>query len=422
MYTLRKFYHKVNANGMRWLEVDLAEVLAADVRTLTATYGQSRMILTHDASPNVQYLFDFTQDGATFVQPFFSAITVANWFIALANKALPTVEFTATKTVKAKYANALEANFSVEEVIPGAGPNPTVPFSERTDLLLTHPTLSPGLVEANVLVEVNGFLHRTYSSERGLYVKQGGRSAQVAKINSVGIVSLAPLGGCKIYPIVESMITGLPEDGATLDTPLYLNVQDVDWDNCTAMLSLCGYLIPLGSTFRSIGNSGFELNLLRYPYLENFLKAEKYLDLQRIRAAISTNPLAPTMISVPESKGRNFLLELLTTSQSFVIAVQSPDVYCDKIPLETTQHPCVFLHHETVTSPAVHHDGRLMSYVLEDEGDKWVVIVPDGIHDRLRMHSIQWHNAPAVDSVRTNLHRLQPGRGAILDIKRDLFI
>lgn len=422
MYTLKKLFSKISLGGVRWVEQDLATALATNVRTMSQVYGQTRMVLEHSHEPNVQHLFDFSKEAAVFINRFTETMSVGQWFTALENLALPTTPFTSMKTVKANFADALEAGFLVEAVTPGSVPNQSVPWSERTDLLLTHPTLSPHLVEENVLVSVNGFLHRTYASDRGVYVMQGGRTCTVSDMNTVGIVSLANLGGCKIIPITDSMIGGLPDADKALETPLYLNVPNVDWDTHTAILVLCGYPITMGEVFKSTGAGSFELNLLRYPYIENFLSAEQFMDLRQVRNVIDGNRFAPTMTSVKQAKGRAFIRELLLLSQSFIVAIKSPDVYTDKVPLETTQHPCVFLHHETVSSPAVFHDGRLMNYLLSLQGDSHVLYVTDGVHDRRRMHAIQWTNANAIDAVRPNRSRLKAGNCSILEIKKDLFV
>lgn len=422
MYSLKQIFAKVIVGGARWIEQDLQAALDVDVRDIASVYGQTRMVLEHSHEPGVLHLFDFPKESAPFINRFTGIMTLGEWFIALANTALPTTPFTKVTTVKANFADALEAGFKVEAVIPGALFNQSVPWSERTDLLMTHPKLSAKLVEENVLVSVNGYLHRTYSSEAGVYVMQGGRTMTVSDENTVGVISLANLGGCKIIPIVESMIGGLPEEGTVLETPIYLNVPDVDWDTHTAALVLCGHLINLGDVFRSTGGPSFELNLMRYPYLENFLKAESYLDLKQVRSMVSNKPGAPSMISVREARGRAFLKELLTISQSFVVAIKSPDVYIDKVPLETTQHPGCFFHHEPVTSPAVFHDGKLMNYIQDIQRDTSVLYVSKGIHDKLRMHANQWHHQNAVDIVRTNLRRVEPGNCSVLHIKRDVFI
>lgn len=178
----------------------------------------------------------------------------------------------------------------------------------------------------------------------------------------------------------------------------------------------------MGNVFRSTGGPSFELNLLRYPYLENFLQAEEFMDLGQVRTAVSNNQFSPSMIAVQEAKGRDFITELLTISQSFIVAIKSPDVYTEKQPLETTQHPGCFFHYEAVSSPAVFHDGRIMNYLQADNGDTKLLFVSHGIHDRRRMHDIQWHHANAVDKYRPNLRSVKAGHCSILHIRRDIFL
>jgi hypothetical protein len=422
MYTPTKIFAKVIDNGARWVEQDLATALAVDVRYLNQTYGQVRMILTHDTVADKSFLFNFTQDATDFVNRFDTAMTVAQWFVALGALALPTTEFTKVQTVQAMFSDAIQAGFKIEAVVPGGQANTEIPWALRTDLLVKHPTLTGGVVEANVLAVVNDYIHRTYSSDAGLYVMQGGRTMTVSDMNSLGILSLANLGGCKIVPIVESMLGGLPAEGTVMETPVYVSVPDVDWNTHTAVLVLLGHLIPLGNVFKATGNGLFEINLNHYPYLENFLQAEKYMDLRQIRSVVDKQAAAPTMISVAQARGRAFIKEMLTISQTFIVAINNPDVYFDRIPLEVTQHPLRFIHDRAVTGPVVHHDGRLMNYLQEDNDEMWTIQSTIGVHDHLRMHDVRWRNANAVDAVRSNHDRLRPGRPSVMEIRRDSFI
>lgn len=421
MYTPTKVFAKVNQNGLRWVEQDLATALAIEVHSVGSVLGQTRMVLTHSTDKNKFFLFDFFADSLPFVQRFEQEMTLGQWFVALGNTALPTKTFTTVETVQALYSDAIHAGFKVEMVVSGGQPSLELPWAAKTDLLVTKEGLTGGMMEANTLASVAGYLHRTYSSTAGLYVMQGGRTVQQSDINSLGLISFAKLGGCKIVPITAKMLGGLPAAGTELDTPIYVSVPGVDWSKSSAMLVLLGHLIPLGNVFRAVGNGLFEINLLQYPYLERFLTAEQYMDLSQIRSVTSKKKDAPTMISVPESRGRAFIQEMLTISQSFIVVVNSPDVYFNRIPLEIGQHPCAFYHHETVKAPCQHHDGRMLNYLLHDHGLKWTLMAPEGTHDHMRMHDIRWRNVNAVDSVRSNRDRRRPARPHILEIKRDIF-
>lgn len=421
MYTPTKVFAKVNQNGMRWVEQDLATALAVEVHSVGAVLGQTRMVLTNNADKDKFFLFDFFKDSLPYVQKFETQMTLGQWFTALGNTALPTTTFTSVETVQAVYSDAIHAKFKVEMVVSGGQPSLELPVAAKTDLLVTKEGLTGGMIEANTLASVAGYLHRTYSSTAGFYVMQGGRTVQKSDINSLGLISFAKLGGCKIVPITTTMLGGLPAAGATLDTPIYVSVPGVDWSKSSAMLVLFGHLIPLGNVFRAVGNGLFEVNLLQYPYLERFLTAEQYMDLSAARSVVSKKKDAPTMISVAESRGRAFIQALMTLSQTFVVVVNSPDVYFNRIPLEIGQHPCVFYHHETVKAPCQHHDGRMLNYLLHDHTPKWTLMAPEGTHDHMRMHDIRWRNVNAVDAVRSNRDRRRPARPHILEIKRDIF-
>lgn len=421
MYTPKKIYAKVNQNGLRWVEQDLATALALDVRAVGQVLGQTRMVLTHDTDTANLFLFDFFADGAEFVNQFEEQMTLGEWFVAMGSLALPTRPFTKLVNKQAMFSDAIHAGFKVECVVPGGVPSIELPWSVKTDLLVTKDGLPGATLEANLLASVNGYLHRTYSSSAGLYVMQGGRTVTVSDMNSLGLISLANLGGVKTFPITESMLGGLPEGEDELDRPIYVSVPDVDWGSHTAMLVLLGILIPMGTVFKPTGNGLFEVNLSNYPYLERFLSAERHLDLSQIRSVVANKQNAPSVISVTQSRQRDFIRQLMTISQTFIVAVPNPDVYIDKEPLEVSQHPCAFFHHEAVFSPVVSNTGRFVNYLLLDQTPKWTLLAPDGGHDHLRMHDIRWRTVGAVDAIRSNRNRFMPNRPSIMHIRVDLF-
>lgn len=421
MYSLKKAYARNTVEGNRWMEVDTDTLLAEQIFQINGSYRDLNMILTHATEPDVDLLFNYSLDAAKFFNRTGQNITLLEWFTALGNLALPTEVARELRTLYACVANPFDAGFSVDKTIPSAQPNPDTPMAARRDLILTHPTLTPKTVYENCLGSINGFLHRSYHSDWGFYLQEGGRTATRSNNNAISLLSFANLGGIEIIPISEDMVTGLPEEGQ-LSGPLYLNTGDYDWTGKSAMLVLGGYLVTPGKTFRPTGAGNFRLNILQYPVMDHFMEADEYLDMEAVRATMDRLEGSPSVTAVEQFFSKKTLLAYLTMSQSFIVAINSPGVFTNRYPVETTQAPGVYICAKQPTSLLVGETGRILDYVTFRELDKFTLHAGYGLVNKWMYRTTNWRRNQVLDNKKETLSPYRLMDAKLLEIGCDYLV
>lgn len=423
MYTLKSAYARPEGVGNRLATVDISVLLATPLTNIARDYRDLHLILQGPTDPTKDLLFNYSRD----VYDFFPAggttgVTLQDWFTGLGNTALPYTIVEKLQTDIAVVADAWMAEFHVNTTQSGARPNDSVPPSARRDLLLTHKTVLPKTVYDNCLVSVCGYLHYTDYSDWGLYVKEGGITSSTSRKNTCSLISMAVLGGVKMIPITESMITGLPEDGGMLKGSIYLNTPGVDWSDKTAMLSLGGKLLPLGKTFRSNGPGEFELDLLNFPYAQHYMEALKVIDLSSMQAVMPSRATNDSMVAVEGLYSAAAIKAYLMLSQSFIIAVNSPGVFVESEHVWTTHNPGVFITEILPTGLLVSNTNRILDYLIKKERDRYALHTLPDLSERRMFWNTDWRNQAGIDNKRPTVRPFDPVQARMLSIGRDIFV
>lgn len=379
MYTLVKAYHLDRLIKNKWVELtDLEGLLNTKVEYVNGTYGRTQLILTHNTEPDKRLLYDFTEKHSEFQGT--TGSTLRQWLIDAAGFNLHTTVHNKMTIGKAMYADLIEAKFKIETVIPGGTFNPVLADEVRSDLLITVPShVSPEVVRDNCLFTVAGYLHRPYATVNGVYLQDGGTTHNRSNMNTAGIISMNTLGGLKTYPITEDMLSALPgreERRRKLRQPVFVKIPNYNPKTQTAFLSLMGVLLPMGKTFYEVGEGLFEINLVQYDYLMQFMRAERILGFKELKKKIEQRKDAPTLLSLFDVAGRDFLLGILTCSQTFIIVVDTPGVYIERKQLETTQNSMSFISPIPVEGPVVDGQGVFLEYLINRDLDAWVIDTP----------------------------------------------
>lgn len=424
MYTLTKAYQHDRQVKNKWVEVkDLATLLGTDVERINGLYGPVQLILTHNTEPEKNLRYDFLDKRREFKGPL--PATLGQWLTAAAGINLSTTVFTGFMDGRVYYADVLEAKWDIHPTIPNGLPNPRHTDVTKSDLLLTPPShLLPELVLNNCLHTVAGYLHRSYATTNGVYLRDGGATLNRSGMNTSGIISFSAVGSLKTYGITEDMLSALPEHGERqrrLSQPVYLKAPSYDPSKQTAFLSLMGVLLPLGKTFREVGDGLFEINLVQYDYLQTYMRAERILGFKDVKAKIETSKRAPTQISLYDARSRDFLLGILTCSQTFLIVVDTPGVYFEKIPMETTQNPMVFMHHSTIDGPVIDGQGVLLDYLINKDLDVFTIDTPPTDLVNRRMHTAPFEYGDSVDSLPRHDKPLRRNTAYMLRIGKQTF-
>lgn len=410
MYTLVNAYRRDSVVRNKWVEVEgLVALLATPVENINAVYGQVQLILVHNSEPEKKVRYDFVNLRREIDAPFNP--TLGQWLEHVRNSNISYVPFKGVNRGKVYYADAIEAGFGVNTTMPNALPNNKHTDEVRSDVIITMPKhLTPELVLDNCLFTVAGYLHRPYATVNGVYLKDAGTTLNRSNLNTCGVLSFSTVGRIKTYPIKLNMLSALPAHGVRqrrLSQPVFVKLPDYNPTTQTAMLSLMGVLIPLGKTFKEVGDGLFEINLVQYNYLLAWMRAERILGFKQIKSQIEQSKESPTQLSLFDVAGREFVEGVLTCSQTFVITVENPAFYCEKIPMETSQNSMVFMHHAPVETPVVDSQGVMMDYLVNKEADIWTIDVPPSDLVNRRILTTPYASGDAVDSLADHVKQMK---------------
>ena len=207
MYTLVKAVLKERGINQVWAEVDIANMT---VPNIFKKYHSGYLALKSAVMDHIQYV-DLQALKATKIpmnsQPF------TQWLQTLGNTKLPAPETEPQfSSGIIGYADAWQVGYKIERADPQTGlPNTVRVETDLTDALLTKTSVTANKF-SDVLVTVNGFLHRCAATKAGLLVKEAGSTLDLSKKNQVGIISFAKLAKMDIVGIYKEHIQAANAD------------------------------------------------------------------------------------------------------------------------------------------------------------------------------------------------------------------
>lgn len=423
MYTLLRAYARPQGVGNRLTLQDVTAVGNTPVTQLNGLYRDLKLVFSHQVNVDQDLLFDFANQFENYLPKDAESLTLNQWLVKRGNASLPTKPVSGVRTLTALVASPIDAGYHVDMTLPGARPNDSVPRSAKRDLLLTHETVSPKTAYENVLVSVNGFFHPTDYSDWGLAVHEGGRTVIRSNLNTISLMSFANLGGVSILPITADMLSGFPPDASEpMAGSVYLNAQQIDWSSKTAVLCLGGRLIPLGKAFSAIGPGEFRFEVTKFPLLEHFYEADRYIDLESVKQTLSRRPEAPSMMAVEEFYNAKALTAYFTLPQSFIVAINSPGVFVDQELVESTQAPGTYITAKPPLGLLVNSLGRALDYYVEKELEQYVLSTDQDLIVQRTYNTTHWRNNLAVDSKRPTVKPFLKSRARMLTFGLDTFV
>lgn len=414
MYICTKaIVRKKNSKG-RWVEEDLSE---ASVATLFDTYSEVYLILTH---PTLDHEVSLNlADVAAQVAGLLETVSVADWLESLGDRSLPTRDEIPTVTTRqVKYNDAFVAGYTLRLVDPNGSINNDLPVADRYNILLTRPDTNYELFYKNCLVTVNGMVHRTDYDASGVYVIEGGKSARIANENHVGLISFRDIGELDFISITEDMIYNPHPNGQLRHQAHIALPKDIG----TKMIALVlgGYLHLLDSYFIPTGERSIKIDMANLPLIQRFYASKGLIDLSPMTDLYEKDPTNPDHVALDDFFSDASIKAFLTLSQSFVVLIDTDNLYVEKHKLEYTGLPGRYYSHFRPDWPIRTELGRLPEYVAIPESDIWVIAVQDNFSTRYRFESTYWHQDVGIDSSRESHAPVFYAQGQLLEIGSDI--
>lgn len=306
------------------------------------------------------YYFDLYNEIPTISD---TDITVSDWLLATDYKNIKVESTPPNVTLRhVMYMDATRANYNFEKVAIGRHSDSTLNESEKIDLKLTRPDTDYDRMNEFCLVSINGIFHYSEPLNDGLVVHEGVRGFEVGRTFNVGIHSFTGLGKITKIPLT------LENTGrVSFDTPLSAKIKitpEIDLTNKTVLLCLGGYLHHFDEVYSVVDNT-VEIDMQRFLLPDRLFDALRRTDLKNVYNLMDNRKFRSVRKDVMLSD--EFIAKYATTSQSFLVVIDTPVVHKKWEQLKNDKVPGIYTTKQRPTKPLITGMGRVCEYYPEPE-------------------------------------------------------
>lgn len=414
MYIYSDSIYLIRSVGAQWRKdsetnIDLNEKSIFDI---FSSYSKIYLILTHSIVSGTFYV-----DMDIFKEQYSSSNLTLDELLTLnGNNTLEYVETIPDTAIKyARFGDGFRAKYKIDTTIIGVASPDNYPEKDKVDIVLTRPNYKTSMdtIHTHCLVSVNGYIHMTDTDGEKAYVYEGGRTKNKSKQSTLGILSFLDIGQLTKIQLDPARILAETDESSLKDKIIFSVDQDLD--NKSYILVLGGYMIfPSENTFWRSGVRTFSLDLNKLPYVERLYESSLYLDLSHLE--LTEQIIGEHVYSMPELWSDDVIKKYMTMSQSFLVIVDTPNLYTDKIFLKKSNTPGKFTAYQDPNLPLILNYGKIAEYWKEYEDGYWSVSVVDNY---LRNYIITQQNVQDLIGVNDHLDPTKPfefSRGYLLNI------
>jgi hypothetical protein len=368
MYQLTRALAKTLSDRGRWVEVEIGDKSFVEIY---ATYFAVKAILTNDFIDHEVCLDLADVRSANIV----NGASLNQWLLSISNATLPTTDqIPIIKERFARYSDATRAKYKITPASPNINPgSPTLP-SERTALYVSKEGLDFNLFKKHCLVSVNGFYHFADTGANGSLIVDGGKTMRRSNQAVMGILSFQDIGEIHTIPIRPSMVYK-QSDEQKYNHRVNVDVGE-DISQKTIILILGGYMHLLDhKTFYRVGERTIAIDFENLHFFERYHESMKYMDLSAL--PIQRTDLNPTQIGVEDFLSDENIMAYMTLSQSFVVVLDTPDIYTDKVHLRPAPFPNSLISYSDPIYPLFNGLGKTAEYWTTYEDKQWSLTVID---------------------------------------------
>lgn len=376
MYTCVRALIRHYGVNERLIEAQVDDIA---VRDLATEYSQVILILTHTAiQGEVSLDISTIEDLIYQLNP---DVNVEDWLSSLDGASLPTSTTIPTPTaVVARYNDAFNAGYDVQRIHPLAGDGTQLPDRYLTDLRFKRIDTDYQFLFDHCLVTVNGLLHLTDYSDRGLTAKGGGTTIDVSNDNQIGIISFKDVGEVISTPIELGMIRPYIAD-APLKKGILIKVPGADFTQETAMISFGGILFHSNCYYKVVSDDTILLEWWKIPFWQMYYRVAKLIDVTKFDTVLNRNPLHGDAVDLEIANGDQAIRAFLTLDQSFIIRVKGTQFYTQRHGLERTSLPGRYYAHALPRFPLQLENGLLPAYLAQPEDGVYVIQISKGFSE-----------------------------------------
>lgn len=341
-------YYYSNPNGL--IEIDLTDLPLKEV----FTYYKNINIVIYDS---IYKVYESIKLNDYYNEISLSDLTIEEWLLTKDN--VPLI----TSSKLPPNDESIVTTYDVEYVgykwLP-ADMNKSISMQEHlnpntcNDIRLINSTKKIDYKEINkkALFNMNGCFVRSYSSNDGIYIRDGGKHYRKYNFQShIQMMLFENVSNVETIDITEDMVKVYD----ILDKTR-VSITHKQLENKVTWLVVCGHLL-MNDTFVRIGDDCYEVYKALSTINNLLFETREYIDISKI---IKDDDHFITKNMIDNEK---YIKKVLTDNSSFLIVFDNTDMGVETIPVETRQYPSCFVTNVKEKLPLRLMNGLFPSYV-----------------------------------------------------------
>lgn len=409
MYKLINAHCLSRSVGSQWQKIDISKSLVSSVFN---TFREVFLII-YDSFIDAEVIVNIETFRVAY-----SSMNVTVQEMLDIHSGLPleiTNTLPSTEIRYAKYSNAVKAGYKFEFTKAGYNLDYEQNSDYYKDLKLTRPGTDTDmhLIHSHCLVTVNGFVHDTDSDNTAAYVYDGATTMRIARDNKIGILSFLDIGRLTKIRFKEDSLMPARIDGTMKERVLIKLDEDIEDDNF--LLVLGGYIIfPEEGVFWKHSDKSYYLDITKLPYIERLMESREFIDISSL--GISIPDFNENAIDVNDPYTDTVIKKYFLLSQSFFVRVGCKTILTTKFSMNRINTPGSFVLYQAPVYPMFVHNGRMVEYWSQQQGERWSVTVPDSYHRNYALSYRQKSNTQHVDDTLMAQNPIYHRGGLMLEI------
>lgn len=327
-------------------------------------------------------------------------VTLNQWFATIGNAALNTRAV--PEEPQRTYMNVYEPQvkgYSIDLSNQNFDPDAQITQDEKPDLLIKnledaefdHVTFSQ-----QILVSVNGMIHKPEGSTEGIYIRNGGLSAQIAKDNRLSFLDFSGIGTLSFHSLSTGTVI-TPVQDLPLSDSVYVKFENMNFSDKIIAASVGGYLHFLDDVVKQVSNDTIMIDLKRFDLVSRFFQMEQRIDTSSL--PVDRDEDKRDGVSLAQIQSDDYVKALLALDQSFLILLDAGGYHVETTYLQATGLPGKYYIDQLPKGIIIGEYGTIAEHTRVFEDGTWVLSIADYMkHNKVRDTTDYSRNARTNDA------------------------
>lgn len=356
--------------------VEQVDVSAMSIKQLLRTYLEV-FVVVHNTVLDEQHTLRLT-DVSDLIMVELDSTTVVQWLADNGNQTLPTTKGTpSVKKNTVLFRDAWQAGYTADRCVPFGSPFNEGSDGDKTNIWLTRDDTDYINVQRHCLATVNGLVHRLDADENGLYIVDGGMTFGHSGNAFIGLMSFNAIGRVTTYDITPEMVYQ-PNPSRLLSDQFYVNLP-FDTTGKVVGIVIGGYLHLNTSDISTTGARILRVDAKRIPLLERYMETRYIADMSAMERFHRISETNEHDYNLQNFMSNESMLELLSMSQSFIVAIDVESLYTDIVQTARTGLPGRFYSDIEPIYPLRTALGLFPSFIKSKEADTYVIRIDNNL-------------------------------------------